>query len=785
MADSITPQTPPRKLFKPSIKTKTPTPVRRPRSGTSTSAQSTRSFGQPTRQAAPNSAQKGTPDAPRSGSVASQSTGSLRKPALDDVAKSTTLAPLTDASEAPSGKLDDYAASDTTGDTPIGLVDHDVLTPTDTASRSTDTGGPLSRNTSDTLQRTTSSFKDKIARAKENSKDPSDAATGAAGGERDGGSDAKESSSQNMTDSLKSLAGNADGPLEDTANDLMESMSNSTEKLPSPSEMAKFFSDQGHSEMSSFIQALLESASEESSKDADEGANDAGDSAKGAGDGADSTNDSAKAATDQADQRHPEMNSFIQALLGNASEDSSKDAGEGANSTNDLAKATTDQAGKNTTGGLTDVSPNPMEELPNDDNLVAEPNERAKQAIGDTATDAKQKGSDGIESDKASSSEANNDAASAVQGKASDVSKKAEGATNNANGSGPGVAPTNKVGEPDTSSISEKAQVAAPKKLNWQPRKRQASQATKASDSAKGAAMGSKPNTPNGASGATQSADNMGQPAHIQRRIDIPLQRSDKGANGTAEAAKPGMGNSTNSLGDVKDLPGTDDLYSPDDLDDLPNGESQDPPEEILDPSVHSSSNITPIPQIPKVASIGSQPPLDLARLARGLGGHTVDDVGNIVNESGKVLGHATGDLPAMVGKKVSDDGEVYGNDGDVVGYVSENFTEPPPPADIPSEALGGLKVDHEGNILDSEGNIIGQFHQKPGANGALPPFANSGQTGAKKPGDEPAQESKPSVNAHTGGSPSDIFLDVKSTNDGIQLTIRIPTTFSKPPKGS
>lgn len=294
-----------------------------------------------------------------------------------------------------------------------------------------------------------------------------------------------------------------------------------------------------------------------------------------------------------------------------------------------------------------------------------------------------------------------------------------------------------------------------------------------------------------GAEDGTQEFDNMGRPAHIERRIDIPLPRPEKVVNSPPLPTKPELGNLANELGDPNHLPTTDHLYSTDnlrsthDLQDIP----EDPPEELLDPSVHSASaNVSPIPKISKIAPIGVAPPLDLAQLAKGLGGHVVDDVGSVVDESGKVLGHVTGDLPAMVGKKVADNGEVYGDGGELIGYVNENFVNPPPPTDIPSDVMGGLKVDHNGNILDASGNIIGRFHNKPGPNGELGPFANTSQQNQEqgsKADDKPKQEDKPKVNAHTGGSPSDIFLDVKSTQDGIQLTIRIPTTFQKSPPGS
>ncbi|EMR69558.1 putative lea domain protein [Eutypa lata UCREL1] len=170
-------------------------------------------------------------------------------------------------------------------------------------------------------------------------------------------------------------------------------------------------------------------------------------------------------------------------------------------------------------------------------------------------------------------------------------------------------------------------------------------------------------------------------------------------------------------------------------------------------------------------------PPQNLPQLARGLAGKMVDDVGNVVDESGNVLGHALGDLPAMVGKKVNENGEVYGDDDELIGYVTENFTDSASATQNPGGPWGGLQIDHDGNILDATGSVIGRFFQKPGERGQVPSSGGNAQQDPE-PAQNPKQEEKPKVNAHTGGSPSDIFLDVKSTTDGIQLTIRIPTTF-------
>ncbi|KAK6193039.1 hypothetical protein LQW54_012866 [Pestalotiopsis sp. IQ-011] len=292
-----------------------------------------------------------------------------------------------------------------------------------------------------------------------------------------------------------------------------------------------------------------------------------------------------------------------------------------------------------------------------------------------------------------------------------------------------------------------------------------------------------KPSASNGAGGIQAQADNMGRPAHINRRIDIPLPRPER-----RPSSKSGM-----------DMPEVDKLRSTDGLNNV--NDLEDPPEEFLDPSVHSpqqpSANISPVPKIQKVNPIDSQPPPDLARLANGLAGYTVDDVGNVVDESGKVLGHATGDLPCMIGKKIADNGEVYGDNGELIGYVTENFTGHPPPAPDANKSgaggasaskdtplPGGLCVDHDGNILDASGNVIGKMHSKPTqpAN-ALGPYNGKAEDAPKTETngeqDKPEGE-KPKAKFEEGGIPADIFLDVKSTPDGIQVTIRIPTIFKQ-----
>ncbi|KAJ0161290.1 hypothetical protein CTA2_6472 [Colletotrichum tanaceti] len=212
-----------------------------------------------------------------------------------------------------------------------------------------------------------------------------------------------------------------------------------------------------------------------------------------------------------------------------------------------------------------------------------------------------------------------------------------------------------------------------------------------------------------------------------------------------------------------------------------------------------SSSQGTPEPQeknapiqIPKVTSLtsGLTLPPNLAELAQGLDGKYVDEFGNILDWNGQVLGRVEGDLPSMIGRPVAVTGEIFSEEGEVVGYVAENDTIPPaPPSPKPIEGMGdGLKVDHMGNILDKNNNVVGHFDGAPLAKSLQQTgqAGNSGQSSGARPGHIPdTRTSCPQCTAHqakppssTTPSPSEIFLDVKSTNDGIQLIIKIPTVF-------
>ncbi|KAI3392797.1 hypothetical protein diail_5188 [Diaporthe ilicicola] len=227
-----------------------------------------------------------------------------------------------------------------------------------------------------------------------------------------------------------------------------------------------------------------------------------------------------------------------------------------------------------------------------------------------------------------------------------------------------------------------------------------------------------------------------------------------------------------------------------------PDGQPSDPPKKL------------PIYQIPKDHLVG----------------RAIDEFGDILDDEGGVLGRVEGDLPSMVGRTISNArGDVLGEEGELLGYVAEVETgegqqqeskQQHPTWDLAEvmkamaaagQGPGGLRVDPFGNILDSEGNVVGSFHDNKSGfgkkareggngrsgNGAAPSQSSSSKQRpeATESGDqaESSSESHPRENAQSHRkqpeerkpSPSDIFLDVKSTTEGIQLTIRIPTVFN------
>ncbi|KAF5619030.1 hypothetical protein F52700_11890 [Fusarium sp. NRRL 52700] len=163
-------------------------------------------------------------------------------------------------------------------------------------------------------------------------------------------------------------------------------------------------------------------------------------------------------------------------------------------------------------------------------------------------------------------------------------------------------------------------------------------------------------------------------------------------------------------------------------------------------------------------------------KLAAGLDGKYVDEFGNILDWDGTVLGRVEGDLPSMVGRPVMPNGQVLDEDGEVAGHVCENYIKPA----LKPLAAGGLKVDDEGNIYDDQGNRIGKLDKPmPSQDGADKLSENKdkekGQvqgTGSTNNANAPKPPGAP--------RPDELFLDVKSTYDGIQLIIKIPTVFNR-----
>ncbi|KAK6083850.1 hypothetical protein SCUP515_01546 [Seiridium cupressi] len=948
MADTARPQTPSRKLFKPSSKTRTP-PVRKQPALASTprSAQSTGKSDSPSPSLFRRSSGT-TPKLVRKASSHVSTTPS--KPAFEDITTSTPLAPLTSKLDVSEGSIPEYAASDTTGDTPIGLIDNDVLTPTDTFSRSTDAPKALSREVSEPP-----------AGAANGSPKPDSTLTGslnedsetvtAASNEVPKQAPEPEAGPQQaseQSDSLTDVAPALPSALNDTTKEESPSASSPVDKLSNPTDLANYFLDHGNSEMSEFVKALL-SPQEDSASTAVNALNSATSKGKDVSDkvidlatGQSSTPQLQQQQQQQADisspsdestpepadaaqgvaqalqnvanqvsdsiRRVPEVSHNPEEELPTGSRSTSKtpDATQGAQeSPREVAEAlqklanhvshsvsgfpevsrkpteelptsddlvssptskpqgateslqdATDGIHDSTVSGFPDVSRNPTTELPNNDELVATPTSKP-QDVSQVADQTTNKSSEAISgfpdlsrdpvkelpTDDGLIMDPINkvrDATGSVPPSVSETQEEAQATasgiqkneTNGPKDVPPGDTVSHKIGVPDTEGISQGKDVTGDgsgKPLDIQDSIPSSagdtgnevgnlptgasngdvvSEATQNPSALKESAQSTprgpegsvrstmagaepdvaakSPQNPAGSSAANQApstpggiqarANNMGKPAQVNRRVEIPLPRPEK-----ASRPKSNM-----------NMPEVDGLRS---TDNLPNvNEIDDPPEEFLDPSVHSpqqpSANISPVPKISGITPITSQPPPELARLANGLGGHSIDDVGNIVDDSGKVLGHATGDLPSMIGKKVANNGEVYGDNGELIGFVTENFTGHPPPeapkgnASKETALPGGLKVDMDGNILDSSGNIIGKLNSKPGESSkALAPYNGDSQdgpkTGTQKEEEKPEGE-KPRARFEEGGIPADIFLDVKSTPDGIQLTIRIPTIFKQ-----
>jgi|UniRef100_A0A8H7K2B6 hypothetical protein len=119
-----------------------------------------------------------------------------------------------------------------------------------------------------------------------------------------------------------------------------------------------------------------------------------------------------------------------------------------------------------------------------------------------------------------------------------------------------------------------------------------------------------------------------------------------------------------------------------------------------------------------------------------------------------------------MVGRPVSQNGEILDTDGDVVGYVSDNYIQPE------RQELGnGLQVDGEGNIYNQDGAVIGKLNEPPNKD-----------TKSSWPAKQRAESVPPPAppKPASAPNPSEIYLDVKSTFDGIQIIMKIPTIFNR-----
>ncbi|KID88961.1 LEA domain protein [Metarhizium guizhouense ARSEF 977] len=205
-----------------------------------------------------------------------------------------------------------------------------------------------------------------------------------------------------------------------------------------------------------------------------------------------------------------------------------------------------------------------------------------------------------------------------------------------------------------------------------------------------------------------------------------------------------------------------------------------------------AQNNPIQIPKITADISFAHDP----AVLARGLEGKCVDEFGNVLDWDGTVLGRVEGDLPSMVGRSVSADGRVCDGSGDVAGHVSENHMDSSTGA--PDHGSKRLKMDHTGNIYDHHGAVVGRMkdHSKENKTAAADGCArcrerererergpgSSNDAGGQQQSQEGAADGAADDVPHRTAtpSPSDIYLDVKSTHDGIQLIIKIPTVFNR-----
>ncbi|KAK7414245.1 hypothetical protein QQX98_006940 [Neonectria punicea] len=181
--------------------------------------------------------------------------------------------------------------------------------------------------------------------------------------------------------------------------------------------------------------------------------------------------------------------------------------------------------------------------------------------------------------------------------------------------------------------------------------------------------------------------------------------------------------------------------------------------------------------RIPKITPLSTGP--SPAELAKGLEGRYVDEFGNILDWDGTVLGRVDGDLPSMVGRPVAGTGEIQDVDGAVVGHVCENYSTP-----ALKPLGGGLQVDEHGNIYNDRGAVVGKLNAPMAADDDDSSGKDKGKGKDKdKDASKPAQNRPPPNNGPKQASaprPDEIYLDVKSTFEGIQLIIKIPTVFTR-----
>lgn len=199
--------------------------------------------------------------------------------------------------------------------------------------------------------------------------------------------------------------------------------------------------------------------------------------------------------------------------------------------------------------------------------------------------------------------------------------------------------------------------------------------------------------------------------------------------------------------------------------------------------SYQSPSSTPPPPAAPQPTEQQQpSPPPTPAQLAEGLEGKWVDEFGNILDWDGTVLGRVEGDLPSMVGRPVSGTGEILDTDGDVVGHVSENYAQQEQQQQQQAPQLhqldGGLRVDGSGNIYDGKGQVIGKLNEPPAQKESQ---QQQKQQQQQRPGSQhPCSCVEPDRAAAAAPNPSEIYLDVKSTYEGIQIILKIPTVFNK-----